>query len=51
MAKKRPYENYRYKHYDSWLLNYAWIDEKIKRRKLEIETTHSNDINVGGRTV
>lgn len=47
-GKKRKYSNFNYQHLDSLLLEYKNIDREIAIRKLEIETSHETDVNVGG---
>ena len=43
--------NIEYKYLDVVLSKYKYLPSRISRRKLEIETKHSTDINVGtGKT-
>ncbi|WP_449459415.1 transcriptional regulator [Streptococcus suis] len=39
--------NIQYKFLDNVLMNYRHLPSRIVRRKLEIETEHSTDINIG----
>lgn len=39
--------NNQYKFLDNVLMNYRHLPSRIARRKLEIETEHSTDINIG----
>lgn len=39
--------NNQYKFLDGVLMNYRHLPSRIARRKLEIETEHSTDINIG----
>ncbi|MGI1782472.1 transcriptional regulator, partial [Streptococcus uberis] len=46
--KRQLFSDSQYKAFDEWLLNYRHIDSRIARRKLEIETFHVTDVNIGG---
>lgn len=46
--KLEIYSTSQYKALDQLLMAYRFIDNRIARRKLEIETKHHTDINIGG---